>query len=71
LLSLRRLPTKRITERERQVIGCILEGLPNKAIALRLNIKPTTAAAHVRRLFQKYDIHSRFDIALALLAGNL
>jgi len=65
-----------LSNREREVLGHIAEGLGNKEIAHRLNISTRTVETHRERLMRKLDIHSiagltRFAIAegLATLPG--
>jgi len=38
-----------LSDRERQVLGCVVEGLPNKLIARRLAISEKTVKAHLTR----------------------
>ncbi len=53
----------RMTQREREVIALIAEGLSNKAIAERLNIASDTVKSHVRNVMDKLALHSRLQIA--------
>jgi DNA-binding NarL/FixJ family response regulator len=50
-----------LTERERQVVTLLAEGLSNKAIANRLGISPDTAKFHVGRVIDKLDANGRTD----------
>jgi DNA-binding NarL/FixJ family response regulator len=47
-----------LTDRQRQVLQLIAEGLSTKQIALRLSISPKTADANRRELMNKLDEHS-------------
>jgi two-component system, NarL family, nitrate/nitrite response regulator NarL len=47
-----------ITNREREVLTYIAEGLCNKEIACRLNIGTRTVETHRERLMRKLDIHT-------------
>jgi len=53
----------RMTEREREVIDLIAEGLSNKAIAKRLHISVHTVKSHLRNIMDKLTLHSRLQIA--------
>ena len=53
----------RMTLREREVIGCIGEGLSNKEIAVRLHIATHTVKSHVRNVMEKLAVHTRLQIA--------
>jgi DNA-binding NarL/FixJ family response regulator len=45
-----------LTDREREVLGLMAEGLTNTAIAQRLHLSERTVEAHVRHLLLKLDI---------------
>ena len=47
---------KNLTEREREVLQCIAEGLSTKTIAANLNISAKTVETHRRQIMQKLDI---------------
>ncbi|CAI0698977.1 helix-turn-helix transcriptional regulator [Serratia ficaria] len=50
-----------LTARERDVLGLICEGLPDKKIALRLNLALNTVRNHVATVYSKLDVHSRSE----------
>lgn len=52
-----------LTERERDVMHCVVEGLPNKLIADRLNISVRTVEVHRARVFDKMDVKSAVELA--------
>ena len=53
----------RMTQREREVIALIGEGLSNKEIAQRLEIATHTVKSHVRNVMEKLALHTRLQIA--------
>jgi DNA-binding NarL/FixJ family response regulator len=53
----------RLTERERQVIDLLGEGLSNKAIATRLHIAIHTVKSHVHNVLEKLALHTRLEVA--------
>ena len=53
----------RMTQREREVIALIAEGMSNKEIALRLQVATETVKSHVRNVMDKLALHSRLQIA--------
>jgi two-component system nitrate/nitrite response regulator NarL len=62
-----------LTNREREVLTFIAEGLCNKEIASRLNIATRTVETHRERLMRKLDIHTiagltKFAVAHGLIA---
>lgn len=54
----------RLTEREREVITLVGEGLRNKHIAARLYISEATVRHHLTAIFAKLDISDRFELAI-------
>jgi len=52
------LPTE-LTEREREVLRLVYDGLASKAIAVRLEISRRTVEGHLHRIFDKVDVGSR------------
>jgi two-component system, NarL family, nitrate/nitrite response regulator NarL len=60
-----------LTNREREVLACIAEGLCNKEIACRLNISTRTVETHRERLIRKLDIHSTAGLTRFAVAKGL
>jgi len=66
-------PLARLTDREREVLGLIAEGLSNRAIAARLFVTTRTVEAHTKQIFAKLDLdagpdsHRRVLAVLAML----
>jgi DNA-binding CsgD family transcriptional regulator len=61
-----------ITDRQREVIELIAQGLSNDELSQELGISPRTAKAHCDVLRQKLGVHRRRQIPLAyrLLTGE-
>jgi len=53
----------RLTEREKEIVDLISEGLSNKEIAVRLHIATHTAKSHVHNILEKLTLSSRLEIA--------
>jgi DNA-binding NarL/FixJ family response regulator len=66
LLSARRTsdPVESLSEREREVLVMISEGLPNKVIAQRLAISEKTVKAHLTSVYRQIGVTDRTQAAL-------
>jgi DNA-binding NarL/FixJ family response regulator len=53
-----------LTDREREVLGCVVQGLANKQIARRLGISERTVKAHLTSTFQRIGVTDRTQAAL-------
>ena len=56
-----RPPEEDLTAREREVLSLVAEGLPNKAIALRLGISDHTVKFHINAILSKLGVQSRTE----------
>ena len=65
-LSLRR---NELTEREREVMALVVQGLPNKLIADQLNISVRTVEVHRARVFDKMNVKSAVELSNLLREG--
>ncbi len=52
-----------LTERERDVMRLVIEGLPNKLIADQLEISVRTVEVHRARVFEKMEVKSAVELA--------
>ncbi|MDA7418406.1 response regulator [Xenophilus arseniciresistens] len=52
-----------LSERERDVMRCVVEGLPNKLIAEQLNISVRTVEVHRAKVFDKMSVKSAVELA--------
>jgi len=73
LASAVRLPRRlRITEREREILALVAEGMANKAIATRLDITERTVKFHVGELLGRLGATNRAQaVAIAQVRGLL
>jgi len=58
---------RQLTDREREVLACLTEGLRNSEIAGRLSVSPRTVDKHVQHILYKLEARSRLH-AVALAA---
>jgi RNA polymerase sigma factor (sigma-70 family) len=59
----------RLTEREREVLDLLAQGLTNKEIAERLVITTNTVKRHLKAIFEKLNVHTR-SAATAKMTGG-
>ena len=57
------LEAVKLTQRERQVVELIGDGLSNKEIAARLHIAIHTVKSHVHNVLEKLALHTRLEVA--------
>lgn len=53
-----------LTEREREILQCLADGLNNKSIARTLGISSTTVKVHVKNVLRKLNLSSRLEAAV-------
>jgi DNA-binding NarL/FixJ family response regulator len=61
-------PLDQLTEREREVLALVAEGLSNRAIAARLFVTERTIEAHVKQIFLKLGLDTDPDSHRRVLA---
>jgi DNA-binding NarL/FixJ family response regulator len=61
-------PLDKLTEREREVLALVAEGLSNRAIATRLFVTERTIEAHVKQVFLKLGLNTDSDSHRRVLA---
>ncbi len=59
-----------LTQRESEILGLMVRGLSNRAIALRLSIGEDTVKTHARSIYRKLEVADRAQaVAVALREG--
>ena len=59
-----------LTDREKQVLKLIADGLTNKQISSRLSIRESTVENHIHHIYKKLKISNRAQaVAYALRSG--
>jgi DNA-binding NarL/FixJ family response regulator len=53
-----------LTDREQEVLKLVAAGMPNKRIAMRLEISEKTVKTHLTSIFQRIDVSDRTQAAL-------
>ena len=59
-----------MTDRERQIMSLVSEGLSNKEIGRRLNIADGTIKVHLHHIYQKLEISNRTVLAALVISNN-
>ena len=50
-----------LSEREREVLRLVAEGLTNREIGLRLHLSPNTIKRHTLNIYEKLSVHNRTE----------
>jgi DNA-binding NarL/FixJ family response regulator len=64
LADRRKTRAPELTDREREVLGLVAAGMPNKRIAMRLEISEKTVKAHLTRVYERIGVSDRTQAAL-------
>lgn len=56
-----------LTQRERQVLSHVFEGLPNKQIAEKIGVSESSVKATLQQLFSKTGVHTRSQLVRIVL----
>jgi DNA-binding NarL/FixJ family response regulator len=64
-------PAETLTQREKGVIGCLMQGFPNREIARSLSIAEQTVKNHLRSIFDKIGVSDRLELVLYALHHKL
>ena len=54
----------RLSKREQEVLGLLVDGAGNEEIGRALVISPQTARTHIQRVIRKLGVHSRLEAAM-------
>lgn len=60
-----------LTEREREVLDLLAQGLTNKEIAERLVITTNTVKRHIKAIFEKLKVHTRSAATAKVTSGQV
>jgi two-component system, NarL family, response regulator LiaR len=64
-------PGNDLTEREREVLVLLVEGLNNSEIAAKLVVSPSTIKSHISHILRKLDVTSRTEAAAVAVREHL
>lgn len=60
-----------LSEREKEIIVCVVQGMSNKEIADHLFIATNTVTTHRRNIARKLQIHSPAGLTIYAIVNNL
>jgi DNA-binding NarL/FixJ family response regulator len=60
-----------LTPREREVVGCIVEGCSNREIAKQFTLSEETVKRHLSNIFDKTGVSTRLELALFSIAHHM
>jgi DNA-binding NarL/FixJ family response regulator len=58
---------RKLTPREKEIVEVLVLGYSNKQIASRFGISPQTVKNHLARLFEKFGVSSRLELAMRVV----
>ena len=64
-------PVNNLTPKEKQVIGCLEEGLSYKMIGEKLQISVDTVRFHIKNIYRKLHVNSKTDLIKKSLRGEI
>jgi len=60
-----------LSQREIEVLNCLVEGMDNKAVAEKLFISVQTVRNHIRHIYEKLQVHSKSQAVVKALREGL
>lgn len=64
-------PAVELSQREREVLGCVSRGMTNKQVAKELHVEPCTVKTHLRNLLSKTGSANRSELVYKTLTEHL
>lgn len=58
------LDRRRLSEREAEILGCLMKGQPNKVIARSCDITEATVKVHMKSIMRKLQVENRTQAAI-------
>ena len=60
----------KLSNREREIVDLVAQGLPNKTISTRLNLSENTVRNHLSNIMQKLGMKNRVQVATLALKNE-
>ena len=61
---------EKLCDREREIVGYVIHGFPNREIAQRLCISERTVSTHLVNIYEKLNVHSRAELTAMVRATD-
>ena len=61
----------RLSDREKQILECLVEGMSYKMIAAECRISTDTVRHHIRNIYDKLHVHSKSEAVIKAMKGRL
>ena len=60
-----------LSDREKEILGCLVKGMSYKLIAKTCFISVDTVRAHIRNIYEKLHVHSKGEVVAKAIKGNI
>ena len=60
-----------LTEREKEILSCLVEGMSYKLIADKCFITVDTVGGHIRNIYEKLQVHSKSEAVAKAIKGKI
>jgi DNA-binding NarL/FixJ family response regulator len=60
-----------LSEREKEILSCLVEGMSYKMIADACNISSDTVSAHIKNIYRKLQVHSKSEAVAKAIKGRI
>ncbi|GEO03402.1 DNA-binding response regulator [Adhaeribacter aerolatus] len=60
-----------LTEREKEIVQCLVEGMSYKLIAFNLDVALDTVRYHLRNIYKKLNVHSKSQVISKVITGEI
>jgi DNA-binding NarL/FixJ family response regulator len=60
-----------LTDKEKEIVSCLVDGLSYKMIAKQENISIETVRSHIKNIYKKLQVHSKAEVIKKSLTGEL
>lgn len=61
----------KLTQREKEILLWLTDGLNTKAIAVQMDISPGTVATHIKNIYEKMGVHSQAEAAIKAIKERI